>query len=156
MTEGRCSDGKCRAEVKFDESRKRFECKRCRSLKAYIKILFFYKSSLKVNEIVLLRYLWLFKSSWTTVKLLACKPNSTITDYFKKFRTQLELGITEDYNKIGREGIIIKLYESKFRRHKYNKGYRNERVFLLSRIERTKERKIFLVQKLKIVKLELY
>ena len=54
--------------------------------------------------------------------------------------------LEQDDAMIGGEGIIVEIDEAKFGKRKYNRGHSVEGVWILGGVERTPERKAFLVQ----------
>ena len=49
------------------------------------------------------------------------------------------------YQRIGRPGIVVEVDESKFGKRKYNQGHQVEGVWVVGGVERTPERRIFLI-----------
>jgi len=72
-------------------------------------------------------------------------PN-TITDYMKFYR-ELVIDTLKDYeDKIGGEGIIVEIDESKFGRRKYHRGRVIDGVWIIGGIERTEQKWCFLIK----------
>ena len=63
-----------------------------------------------------------------------------------RFRELVANDVSEKKVKIGGEGVIVLIDESKFGKIKYNLGHRVEGVWLVGGVEITKERKLFLVE----------
>ena len=95
---------------------------------------------------MMIEYLWLCKSSYTTVRMMTGHSPNTISDYIRLFR-ELIVNTLEDYDQmIGGEGITVEVDESKFGRRKYHRGRRVEGVWVIGGIENTSEKKCFLVK----------
>lgn len=106
---------------------------------------FFSKSKLNCSKIMLLGYLWLVKVPITSIILISgCSPN-TITAFAKYFRELVSDNLDETDLKIGGEGIIVEIDETKLGKRKYNRGHRVEGVWVVGGIERTMEKKVFIV-----------
>ena len=71
--------------------------------------------------------------------------SNTICAYFKYFRQLVGDSLDELDFCIGGEGVEVELDESKFGKRKYNRGHAVEGVWVLGGVERTSERKVFLV-----------
>jgi hypothetical protein len=70
---------------------------------------------------------------------------STVSNYFKYFE-QLTASTLEDIDtKIGGEGIIVEIDEAKFGKRKFHRGHRVDGVWVVGGVERTPQRKCFLL-----------
>ena len=67
----------------------------------------------------------------------------TITAFITIFQDMIVSEITINSEKIGGEGIIIEVDESKFGKRKYNKGHKVDGVWVIGGVERTPERRFF-------------
>ena len=120
-------------------------CSKCRINISLRRNSFFGNKKLKVNDILLLGYLWLSKASWTTSLRMTGLCGKTISRYYSAFRRQILSNLDEIENQIGDEGIEVEIDESKFGKQKYHRGHRVEGVWILGGVKRTLERKCFLV-----------
>ena len=126
---------------------KKYRCyaKKCRKSISIFKNTFFYKSKLKVNDIMHLAYFWLCESSSLCAEKYFGFSDKTIAYYFKHFRELVSDSLDNQDFKIGGQDIIVQIDESKFGRRKYNRGHRVEGVWIFGGVEMTNERKVFLV-----------
>jgi hypothetical protein len=72
--------------------------------------------------------------------------SKTISAYFKFMRQLVSDSIDLEDTIIGGEGIIVEVDESKLAKRKYNRGHTVEGAWVFGGVERTPERKIFLVE----------
>ena len=133
---------------KLYQDKKRFCCvnKKCRRSISIFKDSFFTRNHLRSDHTMMIGYLWLCKSSYTTVRMMTGHSPNTISDYIRLFR-ELIVNTLEDYDQmIGGEGNIKEVDESKFGRRKYHRSRRVEGVWVIGGIENTSEKKCFLVK----------
>jgi hypothetical protein len=72
--------------------------------------------------------------------------SNTITEYMRFFR-ELVIDMLPDLDqKIGGDGIIVEVDESKFGKRKYYRGKRVKGVWVIGGVEKTEQRKCFLVR----------
>ena len=70
---------------------------------------------------------------------------TSVRELLNGWYQMLQENIRDNDVKIGGPGIIVELNESKFGKRKYHQGHRVEGVWIFDGIERTDERKCFLV-----------
>jgi transposase-like protein len=70
----------------------------------------------------------------------------TVTAFSGYFRQLVADSLDEQECLIGGPGIIVEVDESKFGKRKYNRGHRVEGVWVVGGIERTEDRKVFVIK----------
>jgi len=115
----------------------------CKLKKSLVQGTFFGNSKLKCNKILLLSYLWCTGSTHTAIVSQSGLNKNTVTDWWGY--CQELVGSTLENRKIGGEGITIEIDESKFGKRKHHRGHRVEGVWVVGGVERTEERKMFVV-----------
>jgi len=98
---------------------------------------------LNVGDTLLLGYLWLAGVSYTSAQLMSAHSPNTIVDYYRFFRELVADSFDDEDWKIGGEGIIVEVDESKFGKRKNHRGHHVEGAWVVGGIERTPERKFF-------------
>lgn len=107
---------------------------------------FFYKTCLKTKDIMLLAVLWLSVASTKSAISLTGHSSTTVCSFYKHFRQLVSSALDERNDKIGGPGIVVEIDETKMGKRKYHRGHRVDGVWILVGIERTTEKKIFLIQ----------
>lgn len=78
--------------------------------------------------------------------LISASPRRTCSAYINFFRNLVADSLDNEDFKIRGPGIIVEIDESKFGKRKYHHGHRVEGAWVFGGVERTEERKRFLVQ----------
>lgn len=125
----------------------RCNAKACRYNWSIFKNTFFEKVRTGANKVLHIAYLWLQDTSLENIATTVGVNSSTVTAWTKCLRELItwdmdSLGQTA---KIGGEGIIVEIDESKFGKRKYNVGHHVEGVWVVGGVERTEQRKMFAV-----------
>jgi hypothetical protein len=95
---------------------------------------------------MLLLYFWL--TNMPTLSILAMfSPisSATVTKWHKYFNELIEVQCHDLEEPIGGPGIVVEVDESKFGKRKYHRGKRVDGVWVVGGVERTPERRIFMV-----------
>ena len=119
--------------------------KQCRKSVSCLKGTFFAKNRLCVSDTLLLGYMWLTSMSYTTVLAQTTHGSDTIVNYFRLFRELVAGALNEEDWKIGGEGVVVEVDESKFGKRKYNRGHHIEGAWVIGGIERTSSSKFFVL-----------
>ena len=82
--------------------------------------------SIRCHEVLLLAYLWLCQSTYTTIKAQTGISPKTIAKWIRIFERVIQLDLEGEDNMIGGEGIIVEIDESKFGKRKNQQGHRVE------------------------------
>ena len=127
--------------------KRKFYCFRqgCKKKYSSFDNTFFFKKRIKINEILHLAFLWTCEATPLMAENYLGISNKTILKYFKCFRHLIAETIENQENKIGGKSVIVEIDESKFGKRKYNRGHPVEGVWVFGGVERTPERKLFLV-----------
>jgi transposase-like protein len=129
---------------------KKLRCKArdCRKAFSLLRGTFFQKSRLPINTIMLISYFLLAGTNYKTIMICTGVSKDTICNWGNFFRELLALDIQslpEIERKIGGEGIVVEVDESKFGKRKYQRGHRVEGVWIVGGVERTDARRMFAV-----------
>jgi transposase-like protein len=106
---------------------------------------FFAGTKLKVYEVFMLARLWLSEISVTSAVDLTSHSPNTVVAMWRHFRNLVISMLEEEDVMIGGPNIIVELDEKKLGKRKFNRGHRVEGVWLLVGVERSEERKVFVV-----------
>ena len=106
---------------------------------------FFSDTRLKSNEVLMLARLWLAKVSVCSAIDLTGHSEKTVVAFWNHFRQLVSSSIEEDDTVIGGEGIIVEVDDTKLGKRKYHRGHRVEGVWVVVGVERTEERRVFVV-----------
>lgn len=139
---------KCSSELKKSKQKHILgicTSKECKYRQGFNKDYLFY--GLKIEKRVMLRIIeyWLVKSPIDIISYHTGVSRQTISTILRKIGLMLDKKNIEESTKIGGEGVIVEIDESKFGKRKYNRGHRVEGVWVFGMVERTSERKIKLV-----------
>ena len=97
---------------------------------SWLEIRFFGDTNLSFGQILLIAYLWLVGLNWTSILQFTGHAKQTVTNFLENLRQLVEVCVefsqANEENKIGGEGIIVAVDETKFGRRKYHKGHRVE------------------------------
>lgn len=139
---------KCNEPMELHLVARKYRCMRrsCRTSLSIRTRSFFSKSRLPCSKIMELAYLWLSKVPATSISAITGCSSKTICAFNAHFRQLVADSLDETDVKIGGSGVIVEVDETKLGKRKYNRGHRVEGVWVVGGIERTMERKVFLVQ----------
>ncbi|KCZ81554.1 hypothetical protein H312_01007 [Anncaliia algerae PRA339] len=137
---------------------KTFICNKRKCLKriSIFKNSFFQTCKIKINKLLMLCYLYLLKTPVDGIKKATGLSSATITDWTHYLRQLLGEAVDEEQTVIGGPGIIVEIDETKMGKRKYNRGRRAEGVWVIAGIERTTEKKIFVLKSQKETKIILH
>lgn len=126
------------------------KCYRCHSRGAeYERSIFygtfFYKQNLSPGQILLIGYYWLTSASTSTAIMHLGHSSRTICSYYYYFRELVSGSLDEEDCMVGGEGIVVDIDECKLGKRKFNRGHQVEGVCIVGGVERTAERRLFLV-----------
>ena len=137
----------CGRLLLYQEARNGFRCTsgNCRKSSSVLGGTFFSQCNLPLNKIMHLAFMWLCKCTTSYAMAYTGHSSHTICTYFIYFRQLVSDSLDELDYCIGGEGVEVELDKSKFGKRKYNRGHVVEGVWVLGGVERTSERKVFLV-----------
>jgi transposase-like protein len=107
---------------------------------------FFAKSKLKPSLILRLAHFWIVGVSHTQLMMLTNCARQTITDFFSFFNQVVSEDLDETFEKIGGANVIVEVDEIKVAKRKYNRGHRVEGAWCVVGVERTEQRRLFIVE----------
>lgn len=136
---------RCGGNISIHGIGARCTTKSCRKGFSCLKHSFFAKSKLGVHDVLLLGYLWISSASYTTALTMTTHSSGTISDYYHNFRELVGDSLDESDWFIGGEDVIVEVDESKFGKRKHNRGKHVEGAWVVGGIERTEEKKFFVV-----------
>ena len=138
---------KC-GEARFSIHRKNWRCslKNCRREISIFELTFFQNMKLKVNDFLELAYFWLVGVKSTNLIKITGHSSQTITKYCHYLRQMVADSLDFEDIIIGGEGVIVEIDESKFGKIKHNRGHSVNGAWVLGGVERTPERKMFLLE----------
>jgi hypothetical protein len=117
-------------------------CRKSISLKANS---LFSGHKLPSSTIMMLAYFWLNELGAKSMIAMTKCGSATVTSFCNSFRQLVSESLDiESVTVIGGEGIEVEIDESKLGKRKHNRGHRVE--WVIGGVERTPERKVFLVQ----------
>lgn len=120
----------------------------CTKKRSLFKNTFFGDTKLSCHVIMLICYLWAGQINHKSIVMLTGVNKSTISDWMG-FLRQL---VSEDMKnspeevKVGGDGVIVEIDETKIAKRKYHRGHRVEGAWVVGGVERTPERKFFAVR----------
>lgn len=137
----------CSTPMKLHKDRGTFVCPKrdCRREISLKKGSFFSGHRLPCGDILLLAYFWLCKVSNTTAVTMSGNSRTAVAGFYSYFRELVSGSLDEEDTQIGGPGIIVEVDESKFGKRKYHRGHRVEGVWVLGGVEKTAQRKAFVV-----------
>jgi transposase-like protein len=105
----------------------------------------FSRTHLKCNQIMNLLYLWIVESNHKTLMATGKHSSRTITQFIRDINDMVSNMVEEEDQIIGGPGIVVEIDESKLSKRKYHRGHRVEGVWVVGGVEKTNERKIFII-----------
>lgn len=139
-----CSEGNVSLNKDGDNFWWRCGKRSCRKKISLTKGSFFEGSKLDIKTILLLIYYFLYKAPYELVaNELKIKSSHTIVDWFNFCREVCITILTQDNTKIGGQGHVVEIDESKFGKRKYNRGRRVDGCWVLGGIDRTTRQTFF-------------
>lgn len=118
----------------------------CRKTKSIFCDSFFAGTKIKINEALYMAYLWLVKSTISSIVIQTGHSSQTVTKYVRRLRDLVGSTLSPIKERIGGPGITIEIDETKMGKRKYNRGHSVAGVWVLGGIERTPKKKVFLVE----------
>ncbi|KCZ79723.1 hypothetical protein H312_02894 [Anncaliia algerae PRA339] len=79
------------------------------------------------------------KSKQDAIIKMTGHSDKTISKIVNKLKALIYYSLKDDDMKIGGEGVVVELGESKFGKRKYNRGHRVEGAWVFGGVERTPE-----------------
>lgn len=138
----------CQKTVRLTFNR---ECFRHRCLGRQVEISmwkssFFEEVRLKPNQVLLAALLWLNGAGHTMICSLTGVARKTASNLIERFNKLVANNLTEESCKVGGHGIVIEIDESKLAKRLNNQGHQVIGAWVVGGVERTPERKLFVVR----------
>jgi IS1 family transposase len=139
---------KCEKPMKLQRNRRTFRCgtKNCRKEVSMFKSSFFSMCKLECCEILNLAYMWICGASHTILLALGDHSSATVCSFMSYFNQLVGNMVTDENCQIGGPGVEVEIDESKIAKRKYQRGHRVEGAWIIGGVERTEERKLFVVR----------
>jgi transposase-like protein len=132
---------KCGDMMLRNAEKKVFRCRKrsCEVMMNQRKHIFFSESRLNCGQILHMAYMWLNRSTQTQIK-------RTVTAFLQHFRNLVTSTLDMSDQMVGGEDVIVEIDETKLGKRKFNRGHRVDGVWVVVGVEKTPQRRIFLVE----------
>ena len=124
----------------------RCTARNCRKSKSIFHSSFFAGTKIKANELFFITYLWIVRSTVSSIIIQTGHSSETVTNCVKRLRQLVGSTLSPIKERIGGPGIIVEVDEIKMGKRKYNRGHSVSGVWVLGGIKRTPKKKVFLVE----------
>jgi transposase-like protein len=137
----------CGCQMQLMGSRHSWRCEKrsCRAQRSIRANSFFDNSKLPCYKIMAMGYLWIHRSKITDICSMTGLASATVCAFLKHFRQLVSGHLEEADYVIGGENVIVEVDESKLGKRKYHRGHRVEGIWVVGGIERTAEKRMFIV-----------
>ena len=106
---------------------------------------FFAKNKIKCHDLLRVAYKWLSGQKYTDIVRQVGHSSVTVSSHLRFCRELVAMDTETEDGVIGGPGMVVEVDESKFGKRKYHRGHRVEGVWVVGGIERTEQRRAFLV-----------
>lgn len=137
---------RCCGPVKQLLNKNSYRCTRngCRKQSVFHENIVFKNSKIEIVSVLKLIFLWCNNTKIKTICDIIGLSKLSIRRILKKFWIVLDNMKNQYCYKIGGDGIIIEVDESKFGKRKYNKGHKVDGVWIIGCVERSEKKRIIL------------
>lgn len=137
----------CGREMTRNIKRWKFRCpaKSCHQELSMYKHTFFESSRLRADKILYLSHIWLNGGTVKLAQGLTKSSKQTVVEFFRHFRGLVSSSLDECADVVGGPDMVVEVDETKLGKRKYNRGHRVEGVWVVAGVERTLDRKVFLI-----------
>ena len=118
---------------------------KCGHSYSILRTTFFSKMKVPLNKVLLIGYLWLLHANWTTIQLITGCSEEVVTNTIGFYRNLVAMCVNAEDITIGGEGIEVEIDESKIGKRMYNRGHRVVGFWVFGGVERTPDRKFFMI-----------
>lgn len=139
---------KCKSIMKLYLFNKIFRCpkKSCRTSRSVFNKTFFSKTKLPINTVLWITYMYLHKMPVSGIIATSGVQSEAVSNWTHYIRQLCADSVREEEVIIGGPGIIIEIDETKLGKRKYHRGHRVDGVWVIAGIERTANKKVFLIE----------
>jgi transposase-like protein len=122
-----------------------FKCTKngCRKQISLFANSFFSRLKTPLCKVLQVGYLWLIKCPSGGIAAYTGVHKQTTADLLLYYRQLVASSLNEEDTRIGGEGVVVELDESKFGKRKYHRGHRVEGVWVFGGVERSEEKRSF-------------
>jgi hypothetical protein len=137
----------CATTMKYKSNRRTFRCpkKYCRKEVSIFQGSFFSKIKMPICDVMNIAYLWLSGATHKTLCSAGAHAKKTVTAFTGYFRQMLATNVEDEQITIGGQNIIVEIDESKVAKRKYNRGHHVAGSWVVGGVERTSEKKLFVI-----------
>jgi transposase-like protein len=137
----------CEERMTLNMEKRTFRCSKdtCHQKVSLLKNSLFYRHRIPCCKILQMVYFWLCGMKTSAVVTLTGLSKGTVASYYDIFRDLVAALLDDEDYQIGGEGVVVEIDETKMGKRKYNRGHRVEGVWIVGGVERTPERRVFLV-----------
>lgn len=136
----------CKKPFHLQKHQGLWRCGKCKTSISIRKDSFFADHKISFSKILLIGYLWLTKVPTTSIITMTGCSSKTICNFQNHFRQLITDTLEPQDDIIGGEGIVVEIDETKMGKRKYNRGRHVDGAWIVGGVERTNERKVFLVE----------
>lgn len=137
----------CDNPMKKCEERWAFYCwaRECRRQISISDHTFFSGTKLGFHQVLMIAKLWLDEVTIKSAVSFTGVSEPTMIRFWRHFRQLVASTLVTEDTQIGGQDIIVEVDETKLGKRKYNRGHRVEGVWVVVGVERSAERKVFIV-----------
>ncbi len=138
---------RCKSVMKINYKEKLYRCNKasCRKKISIYKDTIFEGKKLGLNTIIQIAYGYLSRSPIQSIIDFTGCSSATITEWAYIIREKCTESLSYESQMIGGENIIVEIDETKLGKRKYHRGHRVEGVWCICGIERTPEKRCFVL-----------
>ncbi|KII71925.1 hypothetical protein RF11_09873 [Thelohanellus kitauei] len=139
---------KCKHVMHYKEGRGGYRCskKSCRKEFSIFSKTLFFGNRIKIHKILILAYLYLYKSPDTLISQMLAIKSETVTHWCSWVRNQVSNHISLDAVTIGGPDVVVEIFEKKICRRKKLEDNNVSEFWVLAGIERSPEKKMFVIE----------
>lgn len=139
---------KCKRSMTIDFNRRSYRCNKrtCKKEISIFKHTFFENTKMPLNSLIWIAYMYLHKMPISGIISTSGIHSEAVSEWTKFIRQMVADCVESEQVKIGGPNIIIEVDETKLGKRKYHRGHKVEGVWIIAGVERTNEKKLFLIE----------